>query len=253
MYKFLLLLGMILVCVGGFLSISADFVFCSTVEKSIKLVYGKKPKLGSAGLHFLEKKIQIQNIEAQTSKDRTRQIKIEKLSLRFSGFSIFSKNLVGKDLILDGVYLNLKLNSVADHQDEYKIENNILESSLLSLIPKAISVKKIILNNIHIRVVGENIDKQLQIDSLEWRGLFVTGGVSQLIQQVALQIQVGLDNEIVKRLKLQVADDLSTQFKNKFMDLLNSSRVKEGKKQLDEKSNLLKEKLLDVFNKTLSK
>ncbi|MCJ8344067.1 hypothetical protein MJH12_00850 [bacterium] len=251
MYKIILLLAMLFVAVIGFLSLSSDFVLANLVKKNVQFIYGKKPSMRSIGIHYLEKEIQILDLEAQTSKDRTRLIKVDKLSLKFGGLSIFSKKLEGKDLVLEGVYMNIKLDSVSENKSELEVENNLLETLMLNAVAQTISIRKILLKDVHIRVVGENIDKQLQIEAIEWKGFTVESGVQDLIQKVAQSIQTGLDQEIVRRLKVQVADDLSTQFKNKFMDFLNSSQVKEGQKTLENKSKVLKDQLVDIFSKAL--
>lgn len=252
MYKYFLFFGMIFVCVGGFVSISSDFVFSSILKKNIEASYGIKPSMKSIGVHFLDKEVVITDLESQTSKDRTRLIKVNKVSLKFGGASIFTTNLEGKNLIFDEVYMKIKLDSVGENKKEFKVANSILESLLLNQVAQNISVRKILLNKVHIRVVGENIDKQIEMENLEWDGLTVKTGVQDLIQKIAITIKEGLDNEIVTRLKLQVADDLGTQFKNKFMDYLNTGQTGSTTEILNKTKDNLKGKLVDIFNKTLS-
>jgi hypothetical protein len=252
MYKYILFIGIILVCVGGFISLSSDFVFSSALKKNIEAVYGMKPSMKSIGVHFLDKEVIINDLESQTSRDRTRLIKVNKISLKFEGGSIFTTNLLGKDLIFDEVYMKIKLDSVGDNKKDFKVENSLIESLLLNQVAKNISIRKIILNKVHIRVVSETVDKQIEMQNLEWKGLTVKTGVQDLIQKIARRVQEGLDNEIVTRLKLQVADDLGTQFKNKFMDYLNTPGDSQPTDLLIKTTENLKGKLMDIFNKTLS-
>ncbi|MCO4784121.1 MAG: hypothetical protein KC646_17485 [Candidatus Cloacimonetes bacterium] len=252
MYKYLLFLGMIFVCLGGFVSLSSDFVFSSILKKNIEAAYGVKPSMKSIGVHFLDKEVVINDLESQTSKDRTRLIKVNKVSLKFGGASIFTTNLEGKDLIFDEVYMKIKLDSVGDNKQDFKVENNFIERLLLSQVAQNISIRKVVLNKVHIRVVSETVDKQIEMQNLEWSGLSIKTGVQDLIQQIAHKLQKGLDNEIVSRLKLQVADDLGTQVKNKFMDYLNTSGDGTASDLLNNTKENLKGKLIDIFNKTLS-